>query len=899
MIIYEEYCRMSPRASTTITDKGPLKLSPINDYGDTKFVEQLLGDTPVLSESLRAYSISRYQADYGAQVHAYQTRLMQKTGLIRPPTEGIVDHTFFRRLYQNLLRDIHERHLVRPQKDEHDLSITLASLLGEDGLALCRLAIEEETHSLAYREAVFARATHGYTGEAWEQQPGIIIAGPSGSGKSHAAASIISDITGSQRISNEHTGPVHNFLVTVDGEYGRKTSHVFEDTMALAEAFGFKHGVSDLHDRTQAHTEGAKRILRQAAFLAAETGKAGLIMPETFTDYFISTNIRQAMKRFIQLCQNSRINAVFVDIEASQDAVRHDAEARAKIQSKAYNKWGFSLSEFCSTYVKNILRKKTGHHINFITYTNDRILVKPQNDTWVETQYGAKGAMPVSRRVHQAWLNIPAADRPNFKDYAQEQHTQALLRFEHVLRARQQLKRYVLLLRKQAKTTENLAKINYFNQVLFKTRNNPDENAAAIVDSLIESANQVKVRANAISPLTFFSQQERKLLVTLMQALISDPGESLNASYANLFNKHQGTPVSPNNKWVVSNQKRRLSENFIMVFNPDMPDRIVASAHPILSDEDDFDDDLHPFINSARDAIVAYHERGLQPGLRQRIENLLIDIDSLLEVISAYPKALPHEQMQERHDPEMQTSLRKQIHKHGKQAMKQANKLANKVDALTDKVIPKDPLIVIIGRQTWKHMLKPVGNYLTRQATPAINQLRQAVGMEPLQTATRESTLAASLNKVYPKFMENLYSLINFNLSVNELIRKNPDPKKLAPKNIDWLQSYWGLLQKLQTTLANNYGLREKINGKLEDRQALATFESITKKIFDYYYKPAHLTVEEKRKILSDKEEAMLADLAQTLHHIMKEPMREPATQVTHDYDANDTPVEPKSQLHH
>jgi hypothetical protein len=72
--------------------------------------------------------------------------------------------------------------------------ISMAEILGADGLKLYKAAIEEEGKSRAFREAVFLRSVQHHDGPALDKKALLWVGGPSASGKTFAANSVFKTI---------------------------------------------------------------------------------------------------------------------------------------------------------------------------------------------------------------------------------------------------------------------------------------------------------------------------------------------------------------------------------------------------------------------------------------------------------------------------------------------------------------------------------------------------------------------------------------------------------------------------------------------------------------------------------------------------------------------------------
>jgi hypothetical protein len=156
--------------------------------------------------------------------------------------------------------------------------IPLREFLGTRGLVdLYKEAISEENKSRAYRRAVVLRGVKVFGGYEWRPQQHIIVAGPSGSGKSYAAQRVIEELLEAGYGGEEVEGKETRFM-SVDGGDAREVSQVRKMVIQCAVALGYR-GISDLHEQTSLKVKG---LIKNAAI--ASPDEVHIIEPLTFAD---------------------------------------------------------------------------------------------------------------------------------------------------------------------------------------------------------------------------------------------------------------------------------------------------------------------------------------------------------------------------------------------------------------------------------------------------------------------------------------------------------------------------------------------------------------------------------------------------------------------------------------
>lgn len=166
-----------------------------------------------------------------------------------------------------------------PQKKKPRPEIKLEALLGAEGLRLYQAAIEEESKSKAFRNAVFLSSTRTYDGPKWLKKLILWVGGPSASGKSFGADLAVQEAT-KDAMPKSDTNLEKNHVVSIDGGIERKLSQIRQMTLQAALSKGYK-SVTDLNRLTKL---GIKRHVKAASLNEPDLG---LVIPNTFTSSLV------------------------------------------------------------------------------------------------------------------------------------------------------------------------------------------------------------------------------------------------------------------------------------------------------------------------------------------------------------------------------------------------------------------------------------------------------------------------------------------------------------------------------------------------------------------------------------------------------------------------------------
>lgn len=247
--------------------------------------------------------IDKYQKTHASKVAEYQ-----KEHGIKPRADGLKEPNFFR---QQLIEYIENHQLPgftpgTPDTrgtDPEGATIKMDALLGEEGVKLYKLALEEEMNSKEFRYAVADASTTHYEGPKWaKERPVVIVAGPSGCGKSRAAEDAVK--TANRFLPTNDEDMSGNKVISADGGVVREVSQMRKLLVQVALKQGYT-GIEDLHSKSKA-LEKVKHHVQNAAFA---TPDVGVVIPETFSKWHINPlcSARSLMKRVDALVNTKQI----------------------------------------------------------------------------------------------------------------------------------------------------------------------------------------------------------------------------------------------------------------------------------------------------------------------------------------------------------------------------------------------------------------------------------------------------------------------------------------------------------------------------------------------------------------------------------------------------------------
>lgn len=308
---------------------------------------------------------------------------------------------------QFILRFSDDLQVQQPKKIEDKL-ITLKELLGADGLAAYKAAIQEEKNSVAFRNAAFLKSTMLYEGKKWKEPFVMYVLGPSSSGKTFATKTALAVYTKDRPVQSggEDAG---NFVVSVDGGVDRELSQIRQFVLQLALSKGYK-GIQDLHSVSTG--------VKQQVWDAAQAAHLSQIIPATCVDPKESSALTNSMHR----CRDKGIEQACLMVQADQETVKRMGENRAwapvgvdaptqigfkkgavDCESKVYEPEYFGLGVMLSKMKAVRFGRKGAHFL----VKNDLIYVQEKTSVgnWVKANPNAKtaGLVRLSERDFETW----------------------------------------------------------------------------------------------------------------------------------------------------------------------------------------------------------------------------------------------------------------------------------------------------------------------------------------------------------------------------------------------------------------------------------------------------------------------------------------------------------------
>ncbi len=217
-----------------------------------------------------------------------ESKIAAKTSV---PEEQISNQTYFRNKFIQYLEKKIKEFTEKSGPKEKTIQVSTEVLLGSDGLALYKLALEEEAHSRQYFNAVLESSKMTVDGKPWgETPPMIIVGGPSGSGKSYAARAITEHLA--TKIQKEKIAPVSDLeekvfdripsdkqttFLSIDGGITREVSEMRKLVIQYGEFIGKQ--ATDFEDISKEKLKNIKDLIKEYAKVKTEWG---IILPETF-----------------------------------------------------------------------------------------------------------------------------------------------------------------------------------------------------------------------------------------------------------------------------------------------------------------------------------------------------------------------------------------------------------------------------------------------------------------------------------------------------------------------------------------------------------------------------------------------------------------------------------------
>lgn len=377
-------------------DDWPEKFENLDDSQLEYLISQLEG---ILKEQLKHFLLE--QVDKYPSLDNWQKNIAHFTDLeiLNDFQEGIANYrkddreytehrrTFIEYLLTYDIKPIAENLKKGRPSEPEKATISMRDLIGDEGVKLYQLALEEERYSMNFMQYVFASSLSQFEGEKWAEKPIILIAGPSASGKSYVAPSIIDE---SNKYLQKEQDKLGNEAIFVDGGKIREASQMRKLIIQMALLHGFT-GIQDLHDQSSV-LESVKATILNVALKAPYLG---VIIPETFSGYINPNDdchqlLQQAYSVAGAKVIFSRVTGVdktkFKDVVSLMGSRRAwkterfnnlpplnlNIEASALPESKEYYSKGFYLGYYGSILAERYVTRQSPHNI-VLVIANDLV----------------------------------------------------------------------------------------------------------------------------------------------------------------------------------------------------------------------------------------------------------------------------------------------------------------------------------------------------------------------------------------------------------------------------------------------------------------------------------------------------------------------------------------------
>lgn len=316
-------------------------------------------------------------------------------------------------------------------------AIPLEEMLGKAGVALYHAALQEEANDKAFREAVFCNSATYFKGDEWKERPIVIVSGPSACGKSFAAKAAVDkslDFLATKKSSDSSQG---NYVIAADGGVVREVSQIRKWLIKEANQLGYT-GEADLHEHSQILESVKKNVLQQALDLS----NLGVVIPETFSKWFVPGNAAKKMMEKIEKLTNTRV--IFARVEGENPSIFQkvvafmgssrawknfttdtteidkfsyaDLNAKEGVpESKSYGPKGFHFGVMGSLAAEKWFTKNSKENLRMVI-TNDLILLKPKDTNkfdagWMPAEPNDKGVIKLPSRAYEDWKNRDASNK--------------------------------------------------------------------------------------------------------------------------------------------------------------------------------------------------------------------------------------------------------------------------------------------------------------------------------------------------------------------------------------------------------------------------------------------------------------------------------------------------------
>lgn len=276
-----------------------------SDYLIDNIGKYELTTTPIASENTLLYQgISDYTSAEDGQKSQHQLKIEifkekhpefikackeKKHPAFNP--ENTEDPQFFRKAFilfitnKNSFAEREPKNTIEELQNEKVKKVKAEEFLGQEGLHLYQLALEEEMKSQEFRNSVLAESTLKFPGPKLDQRHIIFSGGPSASGKTHNVKALIKKLIGKITDNREE-----NTFIQIDGGKVREVSEMRK--LLINTAVHLKCDIVDLHSKSK-----VLQPIKQMIFDYAQATKSNMIIPETFAAFI---KLKDRSRRWLQ-----------------------------------------------------------------------------------------------------------------------------------------------------------------------------------------------------------------------------------------------------------------------------------------------------------------------------------------------------------------------------------------------------------------------------------------------------------------------------------------------------------------------------------------------------------------------------------------------------------------------
>ncbi len=299
-------------------------------------------------------------------------------------------------------------------------AVKMEHLLDKTGIRLYQAALTEERCSKKFMQATLKASTEHHDGEKWSQRMVVPLGGPSASGKTFGATSVVAKAAEFMpKVKGDKSG---NDVVSVDGAVPREVSQMRKLMIQYAVNLGYT-GITNLHGKSKS-LGSVKEDIAQAAF---KTPGLNMVIPETFADP------RKAPALIVDLAKLKNAKVIFARVDSSEESFRptvafngnkrawksdtdpipdYDLNMAKKHlpESKDYEGEHFEDGRKGTSLAQSLFAKFFPKMMK-INIVYGLVLVKQVGNDWVEADGPGRGVDSYSKIVFDAWKQLPPEER--------------------------------------------------------------------------------------------------------------------------------------------------------------------------------------------------------------------------------------------------------------------------------------------------------------------------------------------------------------------------------------------------------------------------------------------------------------------------------------------------------